>query len=115
LGVFLERVKKDYGIDMVRVPFRGGAEGVAALLSGTIPVGFYGIANVRSVLEAGNVVGLMVDGDKRSPLFPQIPTIAEATGKPFEPKIILRIACSQRHAQGHHQQALSGDRLRRDR
>src|SRR5262249_1047402 len=81
LGVLMERLKKDFAIDMVRVPFRGGGEAVSALLSGTTPVGFYGIANVRSQLEAGTVVGLMVDSDKRSPLFPDIPTIPEATGK----------------------------------
>ena len=83
LGVLLERMKRDSGIDMVRVPFRGGGEAVTALLSGTTPIGFYGLSNVRSQLEAGAVIGLMVDSDKRSPLFPNIPTIAEATGKTF--------------------------------
>ena len=80
----LERMKKDAGIDMVRVPFRGGGEAVTALLSGATPVGFYGLSNVRSQLEAGTVTGLMMDSDKRSPLFPGIPTIPEATGKDFK-------------------------------
>jgi tripartite-type tricarboxylate transporter receptor subunit TctC len=84
LGVLLERMKSDLGIDMVRVPFRGGGEAVSALLSGTTPVGFYGISNVRSLLEAGTVIGLMVDGDKRSPLFPDIPALPEAYGKTFD-------------------------------
>ena len=83
LGVLLERMKKDMSIDMVRVPFRGGGEAVNALLSGTTPVGFYGISNVRAQLEAGTVIGLMVDSETRSPLFPDFPTIAEATGKSF--------------------------------
>ena len=61
-------------IDMVRVPFRGGGEAVNALLSGATPVGFYGISNVRA-RRASTVTGLMVDSDKRSPLFPDIPTI----------------------------------------
>jgi tripartite-type tricarboxylate transporter receptor subunit TctC len=84
LGVLMERMRKDMGIDMVRVPFRGGGEAVNALLSGTTPIGFYGISNVRSQLEAGTVTGLMVDNEKRSPLFPDIPTIPEATGKRFD-------------------------------
>jgi tripartite-type tricarboxylate transporter receptor subunit TctC len=84
LVVLLERMKKDAGIDMVRVPFRGGGEAVTALLSGATPVGFYGLSNVRSQLEAGTVTGLMVDSDKRSPLFPGIPTIPEAIGKDFK-------------------------------
>jgi len=85
LGVLMETIRKDYDIDIVRVPFRGGGEAIAALLSGSIPVGFYGIANVRSLIEAGNVVGLMTDSLKRSPLFPDIPTVAEVLGTTFDP------------------------------
>ena len=65
LIVLMERLKREAGIDMVRVPFRGGGEAVTALLSGTTPVGFYGLSNVRSQLEAGTVTGLMVDSGKR--------------------------------------------------
>jgi tripartite-type tricarboxylate transporter receptor subunit TctC len=83
LGVFIERWKKETGADMVRVPFRGGGDAVTALLTGATPVGFYGIANVRSHLEGGTVTGLVVDSDKRSPLFPDIPTIPEATNTKF--------------------------------
>jgi tripartite-type tricarboxylate transporter receptor subunit TctC len=81
LGVFIERLKKDTGADLVRVPFRGGGEAVTALLNGSTPVGFYGIANVRAQLESGAVVGLLVDSDTRSPLFPNIPTLAESGQK----------------------------------
>jgi tripartite-type tricarboxylate transporter receptor subunit TctC len=83
LGVFIERWKKETGADLVRVPFRGGGEAVTALLNGSVPVGFYGIANVRSQLEGGTVIGLLVDSDKRSPLFPAIPTILEGTRQTF--------------------------------
>ena len=55
LGVFIERLKRDTGADLVRVPFRGGGEAVTALLNGSTPVGFYGIANVRAQLEGGTV------------------------------------------------------------
>ncbi len=81
LGVFIERLKTETGADLVRVPFRGGGEAVTALLNGSTPVGFYGIANVRAQLESGAVVGLLVDSDKRSPLFPNIPTLAESGQK----------------------------------
>ena len=83
LGVFIERWKKETGADMVRVPFRGGGEAVTALLTGATPIGFYGIANVRSHLEGGTVIGLVVDSGTRSPLFPDIPTIPQATSTKF--------------------------------
>jgi tripartite-type tricarboxylate transporter receptor subunit TctC len=84
--VFMERWKKQTGADLVKVPFRGGGEAVAALLTGATPVGLYGIANMRAQLEAGSVRGLAVDSDARSPLFPDIPTIAEASGQEYTSK-----------------------------
>ena len=83
LGVFLERLKRDAGIDMVRVPFKGGADAVNALLSGTTPVGFYGIANMRSQIEAGLLTGLMVEGTERRHCFRRSPRFREATQKSF--------------------------------
>ena len=81
LGVFMERLKKDTGADFVRVPFRGGSEAVTGLLNGSTPIGFYGIANMRAQMDSGAIVGLLVDSEQRSPLFPGIPTVREATGK----------------------------------
>jgi tripartite-type tricarboxylate transporter receptor subunit TctC len=82
-GVFLERWKTVAGIDMVRVPFRGGGEAVTSLLNGATPIGFYGIANLRELLEGGKLHGLMVDSINRSPLYPDIPTIEQATELTF--------------------------------
>ena len=81
--LFIEGFKEETGADIVRVPFRGGGEAVNALMTGATPVGFLGLSNVRGQMEAGLVTGLMVDSDKRSPLFPDIPTIPEATQKTF--------------------------------
>jgi tripartite-type tricarboxylate transporter receptor subunit TctC len=53
------------------------------LLGGATPVGLLGIANMRAQVEAGLLTGLLVDGAERSPLFPNVPSIPEATGKNF--------------------------------
>jgi tripartite-type tricarboxylate transporter receptor subunit TctC len=82
-SVFFERIKAETGADIVRVPFRGGGDAVTGLLSGSTPVGFLGLSNVRSQIEAGLLLALMVDSHSRSPLFPDVPTIPEATGRPF--------------------------------
>jgi tripartite-type tricarboxylate transporter receptor subunit TctC len=82
-GVFFDRINREAGADIVRVPFRGGGESVNALLTGATPIGFLGLANVRGQMEAGLVTGLMVDSDKRSPLFPDVPTIPEATAREY--------------------------------
>jgi tripartite-type tricarboxylate transporter receptor subunit TctC len=77
LSVFMERWKVTTGADMVRVPFKGGGDSVNALLSGTTPVAIFGIGNWLPHIAAGTVLPLMIDGDHRSPLVPEVPTIRE--------------------------------------
>jgi tripartite-type tricarboxylate transporter receptor subunit TctC len=61
----------------VRVPFRGGGEAVNGMLTGTTPVAFFGIGNFIGHLQGGTIHGIAVDAGKRSPLFPNIPTLKE--------------------------------------
>ena len=75
--LFVETLNRERGIDLVRVPFRGGGEATAGILSGVTPVAFFGLANFLSYLQEGAMWGLAVDGGIRSPLFPAIPTLAE--------------------------------------
>jgi tripartite-type tricarboxylate transporter receptor subunit TctC len=77
LRTYFERFNRERGTDLVGVPFRGGAEAVNGILSGATPIAFFGLANFMSYLRAGTMVGLAVDGASRSPLFPDIPTLAE--------------------------------------
>ena len=92
---FMEAFNKKYGIDFVRVPFKGGGDAVNSMMAGTTPVAIFGIAissrcsrprqrtssvaegNLIPLIRAGKVVGLAVDGDTRSPLAPEIATFKE--------------------------------------
>jgi tripartite-type tricarboxylate transporter receptor subunit TctC len=73
-----ELFKDAAGIDAVAVHYKGGGPAVNDLVSGTVQVmliqagGAIG-QNVRS----GKLVGLATSGQKRSPHFPSLPTIAE--------------------------------------
>jgi tripartite-type tricarboxylate transporter receptor subunit TctC len=75
--LFIENFKEESGADIVRVPFRGGGEAVNGMLTGTTPVAFFGIGNFIAHLQAGTIRGIAVDADKRSSLFPDIPTLKE--------------------------------------
>jgi len=75
--LFLESINRERGIDLVRVPFRGGGEATAGILSGATPIAFFGLANFLSYLREGTMTALLVDGAARSPLFPAVPTLAE--------------------------------------
>jgi tripartite-type tricarboxylate transporter receptor subunit TctC len=77
LSLFLDKWKAETGADMVRVPFKGGGDAVNGLLSGSTPVAFFGLANWVPYIKAGSARALVVDGDKRSPLLPEVPTLRE--------------------------------------
>jgi tripartite-type tricarboxylate transporter receptor subunit TctC len=74
---FMEDLNKKEGTDFVRVPFKGGGDAVNSMLTGTTPIAAFGIGNLISFIRSGKIVGLAVDGDKRSPLAPDIPTFRE--------------------------------------
>jgi len=66
------------GTRMVHIPYKGSAPAVAGLMGGETDVMFDNIPNILSQLKAGSVTPIAVTGVTRSPLFPDLPTIAEA-------------------------------------
>jgi tripartite-type tricarboxylate transporter receptor subunit TctC len=74
---FMREFNDKHGTDFVRVPFKGGGDAVNNLLSGTTQVAIIGIGNVISLMRGGKIIGLAVDGTKRSPLAPALPTFRE--------------------------------------
>jgi len=73
----MDNFNKENGADLVRVPFKGGGDAVNGVLSGATPVTFLGVGNLIPHLQGGTMTGLVVDGERRSPLFPDIPTLRE--------------------------------------
>ena len=61
----------------MRVPFRGGGDAVNGMLTGATPVAIFGIGNFIGHLQSGALKGIAIDAEKRSPLFPNIPTLKE--------------------------------------
>lgn len=74
---FMEQFNKDNGVNIVRVPFKGGGDAVNSMLTGATQIAIFGIGNLLPYLQNGKIVGLAVDGDKRSPLASDIPTFKE--------------------------------------
>jgi tripartite-type tricarboxylate transporter receptor subunit TctC len=77
LILFMEEWKKKTGADIVNVPARGGNEAVTGVLSGTTPVAIVGIPNWMTYIRNGQVRALAVNSQARSPLLPDVPTLAE--------------------------------------
>ena len=72
-----ELFKTMTGIDMVHVPYKGGAPALGALISGEVQVSFTSGVIIPH-FKAGRLKTLAVTGAKRTSLAPEIPTIAEA-------------------------------------
>ena len=75
--VFFERFNKQYGTDLVGIPFKGGGDALTGMLSGVTPIAFIGGANFAPYVRDGKMVALAVDSIARSPLFPDTPTLTE--------------------------------------
>jgi tripartite-type tricarboxylate transporter receptor subunit TctC len=83
LAHFMAELSRRNGIDIVRVPYRSGNEVMTALLSGATPITLLGLSNMVPTLQAGKITALAVNANARSPLFPDVPTLQEATGENY--------------------------------
>lgn len=72
----MEMLKLRAGINLVHVPYKGGAPATTATLAGEVAAMFSG-ASTGPQIRAGRLRGLAVTGRQRSPLFPDLPTISE--------------------------------------
>jgi len=72
-AVFAQRA----GLDMVHVPYRGGAPVAADLVSGKLQLSFSPLVEVLQQVRAGKLRALGVTTARRSPLLPDVPAIAE--------------------------------------
>ena len=76
-----ELFKTEAGVDMVHIPYKGGAPALQALLAGDTQLMFDNLANSATQLKAGKLKALAVTTAKRSSLMPELPTLSE-TGLP---------------------------------
>ena len=73
-----ELFKTMAGIAMAHVPYKGAGPALSAVLAGEVGVIFSSSASVIGHARAGRVRMLAVTGPKRTPIMPDIPTIAES-------------------------------------
>ena len=73
-----ELFKTMAGVDMLRIPYKGNGQAVNALIAGQVQVMFPTAGSVAGHLKSGRVRALAITSSRRSALFPDLPTVAEA-------------------------------------
>jgi tripartite-type tricarboxylate transporter receptor subunit TctC len=66
------------GIQVEHIAFRGSGEARSAIMGSTVDWMFDSITTQIQNIQAGRVKGLATSGERRSPLLPELPTVAEA-------------------------------------
>ncbi|HYN12073.1 MAG TPA: tripartite tricarboxylate transporter substrate binding protein [Burkholderiales bacterium] len=78
-----ELVKRMAGVDMVHIAYKGTGAVMPDLLSGRVPMMFENLAVMTPHIRKGSLRPLAVSSSKRTPLMPEVPTVAE-TGMGLE-------------------------------
>jgi tripartite-type tricarboxylate transporter receptor subunit TctC len=66
------------GIRMTHVPYKGGGAGIADVVSGQIEMLITGVVTAAGRIKSGQVRPIAITGGARTPLMPEVPTMAEA-------------------------------------
>ena len=64
-------------IDWIHVPYKGGPPVLTDLVGGQIQVGFTILATAAPFIKSGKVKVLAVNGARRYPVIPEVPTVGE--------------------------------------
>ena len=72
------------GIEMTHVPYKGSAPALTDLVGGHVSMYFSSLPPAIALVKEGKIRALAVTGPARSPIFPELPTIAEAALPGFE-------------------------------
>ena len=82
-----ELFKSMAGVDIVEIPYKG-AVGITDVLAGQVPMAFSGLPQGMPHVRSGRLRALGVTGTARSPIAPDIPTIAEAGVPGYEVTVL---------------------------
>ena len=79
-----EMFKLMAGIDLMHVPYKGSTPGVGATIAGETEVMFTGVASALGHIRNGRLKALSINGPRRSPALPSVPTANESGMPGFE-------------------------------
>jgi tripartite-type tricarboxylate transporter receptor subunit TctC len=82
--VAMEAFKAATGVDLVHIPYKGATQAAVDVMSGRVQAHFSAVSIVQPYIKDGRMRALGVPSGARSPLLPDVPTMAEAGVPGFE-------------------------------
>lgn len=73
-----EMLKRETGIDIQHIPFKGGGPAIQALVGGHVQAMFTTVTLAGAHVKSGRMNAVAVMGDKRNPQLPNVPTASES-------------------------------------
>ena len=73
-----ERFKLTAGVNLQHVPYKGGGPAMSDVIAGHVKIMFSSLVQTTPFIKSGQLIALGTGGDKRNPVLPDVPTIAEA-------------------------------------
>lgn len=86
-----EQFKAATKINIDHIPYKGGSPAITELLGGHVPLLFSSLGAAASHIQAGRLRALADSSGKRSSMFPDVPTMAEAGFPGFDASIWFSI------------------------
>jgi tripartite-type tricarboxylate transporter receptor subunit TctC len=92
-----ETLARETGIRITHIPYKGGGQAIVDVVAGNVPLGTVGLAPALPHLRAGKLKAIAVTGATRSPLLPDVATVAEVA----VPRVLDRAMAGIDRAGGH--------------
>ncbi|WP_157264046.1 Bug family tripartite tricarboxylate transporter substrate binding protein [Azohydromonas aeria] len=83
----VELFQRAAGIELTHVPYKGGSQAITDVIAGHVQTVAVNALEVLPHVKSGKLRVLAVLSDKRSPIFPDVPTIAESGFAGFEASV----------------------------
>jgi tripartite-type tricarboxylate transporter receptor subunit TctC len=84
------------GIDIVHIPYKGSVPAVTDLIGGQVQMMFDNLPSVLEQIRAGQLRALAVTTRARTPLLPDVPTVAEAALPEFDSSAWFAVLVARR-------------------
>ena len=80
----LELMNQAAHVNMLHIPYKSGGLAVTAVIAAEVDMAFFNLPAISGHMKNGTVKALAISSAHRHPSFPDVPTVAEVIGKPYE-------------------------------